>query len=44
MKWQPSLLKDMQDGEWQSDVEQVRSISTALNEALHAKNQLALGG
>jgi len=44
MKWQPPLLKDMQDGEWQSDVEQVRSISTALNEARHAKNQLALGG
>jgi copper homeostasis protein len=33
MHWQPLLLKDMQDGERQSDVEQVRSIGAALNGA-----------
>ena len=44
MKWQLPLLKDMQDGEWQSDVEQVRNISMALNAARHAKNKSAVDG
>ena len=33
MRWQPQWLKDMQGGEWRSDVEQVRSIVAALNSA-----------
>jgi copper homeostasis protein len=31
MRWQPELLKDMQGGEWRSDVEQVRGMVAALN-------------
>lgn len=33
MRWQPGLLKDMQGGEWRSDVEQVRGMVAALNAA-----------
>jgi copper homeostasis protein len=33
MRWQPELLKDMQGGEWRSDVEQVRGMVAALNSA-----------
>jgi copper homeostasis protein len=33
MQWQPALLKDMQGGELRSDVEQVRGIVAALNNA-----------
>ena len=44
MRWQPLSLKDMQGGEWQSDVEQIRRIGTALREARHAKNHSAFGG
>jgi len=33
MRWQPALLKDMQGGEWRSDVERVRGIVAALNAA-----------
>ncbi|WP_158884357.1 copper homeostasis protein CutC [Rhodanobacter sp. L36] len=33
MQWQPELLKEMQGGELRSDVEQVRSIVAALNNA-----------
>ncbi|OOG38677.1 copper homeostasis protein CutC [Rhodanobacter sp. C05] len=33
MRWQPSLLTDMQGGEWRSDVEQIRGILVALNDA-----------
>jgi copper homeostasis protein len=31
MQWQPALLKDMQDGEWQSDVEQIKDIVAAID-------------
>jgi copper homeostasis protein len=31
MRWQPELLKDMQGGEWRSDLEQVRGMVAALN-------------
>jgi len=44
MRWRPSLLRDMQGGEWQSDVEQVRSISKALNEARHLETHSILNG
>ena len=44
MKWQPPSLKDMQGGEWRSDVEQVRSISTALNEARRLETRSVLNG
>jgi copper homeostasis protein len=33
MRWQPPLLKDMQGGEWRSDVEQIQSIAAALKNA-----------
>ncbi len=33
MRWQPELLKDMQGGEWRSDVEQIRGMVAALNGA-----------
>jgi len=33
MRWQPSLLTDMQGGEWRSDVEQIRGILVALSDA-----------
>jgi len=33
MRWQPGLLKDMQGGEWRSDVERVRGMVAALNAA-----------
>jgi copper homeostasis protein len=33
MQWQPALLKDMQDGELRSDVEQIQGIAAALNAA-----------
>ena len=33
MRWQPALLKDMQGGEWRSDVELVRGMVAALNAA-----------
>jgi copper homeostasis protein len=31
MRWQPAVLKDMQDGEWRSEAERVRDIVAALN-------------
>jgi copper homeostasis protein len=37
MRWRPSLLKDMQGGEWQSNVEQIRSIITALKDVRRGK-------
>lgn len=33
MRWQPAWLKDMQGGEWRSDVERVRGMVAALNAA-----------
>jgi len=35
MRWQPEWLKDMQGGELRSDVDQIRSISAALNSPGH---------
>jgi copper homeostasis protein len=37
MRWQPLGLTDMQGGEWQSDVEQIRAISAALTGARHSE-------
>jgi copper homeostasis protein len=41
MRWRLSLLKDMQGGEWQSDVEQVRAISATLTGARHSASRSA---
>ena len=41
MQWQPPLLTDMQDGEWRSDVEQIRTIVAALGSAFEARSSRA---
>jgi copper homeostasis protein len=41
MRWQLLGLTDMQGGEWQSDVEEVRAISAALTNARHSETRSA---